>query len=342
MTANPLTAQAVADLVGGRLSGPGDVLLRGVRSLERADPDALAMCATAKYADAMARTRAGAVLVTDAFAVGAGPATRIVVTNPAQAMFVATRALHAEDAVAAGIAPTARIGRGSTFGPEATIGEYAVLGAGARIGARARIGCHVVIGDDVTIGDDVRLDANVVVYRDVTLGDRVWCKASAVIGGTGFGFVSDAAGHQRILHVGGCTIGDDVEIGSGTCIDRGSLDDTIIGAGTKLDNLVHIGHNAHLGAACLVMAYVGVAGSTHVGDRVILAGGSGLIDNLEIGNDARIGARAVVISDVPDGASYSGYPARPHRDFLRSIATMYQLAPHGKALESLAKERGDG
>ena len=341
MNPNPLTAQAVADLVGGRLSGPGDVVLRRVRSLERAESDALAMCTTARYAEAMSRSRAGAVLVSDTLASGPGPATRIIVANPVRAMFVATRALYPDAEHVAGIAPTARIGRSTTLGPGAAIGEYAVLGGAVRVGARASIGAHVVIGDGVTIGDDVRLDAHVVIYDNVVLGNRVWCKSSAVVGGPGFGYVSDASGHSRIPQVGGCILEDDVEIGSGSCVDRGSLDDTVIGPGTKLDNLVHIAHNVHLGADCLVMAYVGVAGSTHVGDRVILAGGAGVIDNLEIGDDARIGARSVLISDVPAGATFSGHPARPHREFLRGVATMYQLAPHGKTLATIAKERED-
>ncbi len=337
-----MTAQAVADLVGGRLSGPGEIILRRVRSLERAEPDALAMCTGGKYAAALSATSAGAVLVTEAFAETPGPATRIVVSDPARAMFVATTAFYPDAVHAPGIAATARIGRNSMLGPGAHVGEFAAIGDNVQIGARARIGSHVVIGDDVTIGDDVRLDAHVTIYADACLGARVWCMASVTIGGPGFGYASDARGHQRIPHVGGCIIGDDVEMGSGCCIDRGSLDDTIIGTGTKLDNLVHIAHNVHLGSNCLVMACAGVAGSTHVGDRVILAGGVGVIDNLEIGDDARIGARSLLISNVPAGAAYSGHPARPHREYLRGVAAVYQLAPHSKTLEAIAKEREDG
>ncbi|MES1259133.1 MAG: UDP-3-O-(3-hydroxymyristoyl)glucosamine N-acyltransferase, partial [Gemmatimonadota bacterium] len=136
-------------------------------------------------------------------------------------------------------------------------------------------------------------------------------------------------------------IGDDVEIGSNSCVDRGSLDDTVIGRGSKIDNVVQIAHNVHIGADCLVMGCVGIAGSTHLGDRVIVAGGAGLVGHLEIGNDARIGARSVVIADVPAGGTISGHPARPHREFLRGVATMYQLARYGNTLESLARERED-
>jgi UDP-3-O-[3-hydroxymyristoyl] glucosamine N-acyltransferase len=336
-----MTAKAVADLVGGRLAGPGDLLIRSVRSLERAEPDALAMCTGRKYAAAMATTKAGAVLVTQALAEAAGPATRIIVADPAQAMFVAARSLHPDQPLPTGIAATARIGRESSVGPAPSIGAGVVVGDRVRIGARARIAAQVVIEDDVTIGDDVQLDAHVVLYAGVTLGDRVRCKAGAVLGGPGFGYVSDASGHHRIPHIGGCVIGSDVEIGSHTCVDRGSLDDTIVGRGTKIDNLVHIAHNVHIGTDCLIMGCVGIAGSSHVGNRVILAGGSGMIDHRQVGDDARIGAGSVIFADVPAGAAWSGYPARPHREFLRGVAAMFDLTQYSRTLELLAKERED-
>jgi UDP-3-O-[3-hydroxymyristoyl] glucosamine N-acyltransferase len=339
-----LTAQAVADSVGGRLYGHGDVLLRRLRSLERAEEDALAVCVGQRYSQALADSRAGAVLVPEALLDAAGPATRIVVADPTAAVTVAARLLHAPRLTATAVDPTARLGRGVRLGEGVRVGPYTVIGDGVVIGDRAVIGPHVVIEDGVLLGRDVRLDPRVVLHRGAVLGDRVWCKTGAVIAGEGFGFFSDQSGHRRSPQVGGCILGDDVEVGSGSCIDRGSLDDTVIGCGTKIDNLVHIGHNVRLGEHCLVVAGVGISGSTRVGNHVILGGQAGISGHLTIGDGARIGAQAGVISNIAPREAVSGYPARPHREFLRAMATLYRLAPHVATLEHLAgtKEQDDG
>ncbi|MBP6443812.1 MAG: UDP-3-O-(3-hydroxymyristoyl)glucosamine N-acyltransferase [Gemmatimonadales bacterium] len=331
-------------MVGGRLYGQGDLPLRRLRSLELAEADALAICLGPKYLPAMATTRAGAVLLPEALRDSAGPSTRIVVADPAQAVAEAARLLHPRAGSVPQIDVSARIGAGTTIGESPRIGAFVVVGANVTIGHRVRIGPHVVIEDGVILGDDVRLDAGVVVHAQAVLGDRVWCQTRSVIGSEGFGFHSDASGHRRSPQVGGCLLGDDVEVGAGSCIDRGSLDDTVIGRGTKLDNLVHVGHNARLGEHCLVMAGTGISGSVIIGDRVILAGQAGIAGHLAIGNDARVGAQAGVISSVPAGASVSGYPARPHREFLRAMAALYRLTPHVDALEALgrAEEQDDG
>jgi UDP-3-O-[3-hydroxymyristoyl] glucosamine N-acyltransferase len=170
------------------------------------------------------------------------------------------------------------------------------------------------------------------------VGSRAVIKAGAVLGGPGFGYLSDAGGHHRIPHVGACIIEDEVEIGSNSCVDRGSVNDTVIGRGTKLDNLVHVGHNVRIGRRCLLMAGVGVAGSTRIGDDVILAGHVGVTDHLVIGDGARLAAKSAVFGDVPAGASFSGHPARPHRQFLRAQAALYRLVPILTDLERLVPE----
>jgi UDP-3-O-[3-hydroxymyristoyl] glucosamine N-acyltransferase len=256
-------------------------------------------------------------------------------------MAIVAEALNPEAQSTPRIDPTARIGRGACIDKMVEVGAFAVIGAGVELGAGVVIGPHVVLEEGVRIGPGSKLDSRVVVYAGSILGERVWCQAGAIIGGAGFGFHSGPDGHRRVPQVGGCVLGDDVEVGSGTCIDRGSLDDTLIGRGTKIDNLVHIAHNVRIGEDCLIMAGVGISGSTRIGDRVILAGQAGLVGHIEIGDDARIGAQAGVIASVASKRAVSGYPARPHREFLRAQAAMYRLAEHVDKLESLARESPD-
>ncbi|MCB9518192.1 MAG: UDP-3-O-(3-hydroxymyristoyl)glucosamine N-acyltransferase [Gemmatimonadales bacterium] len=337
MPGTVLTAQAVADLVGGRLSGPGAVELTRVRSLALAGPDALAACAAARWSEAMASSQAGAVLVTEDLAAAPGPATRVIVPDPRRAIAQVAAVLHPDATAPAGIAPTAVVGRGAVLGAGVRVGHHAVLGEAVVIGPGSVIGPHVVIEDGAVLGREVRLDPHVTIHAGSVLGDRVHCQTGAVIGSPGFGFLSGAQGHERVPQVGGCVLGDDVEVGAGSCIDRGSLEDTVIGRGTKIDNLVHVGHNVRIGEHCLLMAGVGVSGSTWIGDRVVLAGQAGLVGHIEVGDGARIGAQAGVISSVPAGGAVSGYPARPHREFLRAQAALYRLAPHIGALEELLR-----
>jgi len=221
-----------------------------------------------------------------------------------------------------------------------SIGPFVVLGRGVRLGDRCRVAEGVSLGDGVTVGEDTTIGPRAVCYPDARIGNRVVIKAGAVIGGPGFGYRATRAGHDRIPHVGGCILEDEVEIGSNSCVDRGSVDDTVIGAGTKLDNLVHVGHNVRIGRRCLLMAGVGIAGSTHIGDDVILAGHVGVTDHLVIGDRVRIAAKSAVFGDIPAGAAFSGHPARPHRQFLRAQAALYRLAPIIAELERLVSETG--
>ncbi len=343
MTAGSLTAQAVADLVGGRLLGDGAVRIQAIRPLDRAGPEALSFAISSRYATDLSVSRAGAVLVPEELAAGSGgPLTRIVVRDPYEALVRVIKVLFPVQHPAPGIDPTARVGGGTRLGPDLSIGPYVVIGRGAQLGARARLGAHVFLGDDVVIGEDAVLGPGVVCYTGTRVGNRTVLKAGAVIGGDGFGYLSDGRAHTRIPHVGGCVLEDDVEVGSNTCIDRGSIDDTVVGRGTKLDNLVQVGHNVRIGERCLIMAGVGIAGSTRIGNDAILAGHVGVTDHLVIGDRARIAAKSAIFGDVPPGASFSGHPARPHRQFLRAQAAMYRLAPIVDELEELIPERARG
>ncbi len=339
MTVESLTAQAVADLVGGRLLGDGGVTIRAVRPLDRAGPDELSFAISGRYGAELESSRAGAVLVPEALSTGTGPATRIVVPDPYGALVRVLQALYPAEAHQTGVDPTARVGTGTVLGADVSVAAFVVLGRNVRIGARCRLAHGVSLGDGVIIGDDTILGPGVVCYAGSRIGSRVVLKAGAVIGGEGFGYLSDGKRHTRIPHVGSCILEDEVEVGSHTCIDRGSIDDTLIGRGTKLDNLVQVGHNVRIGERCLIMAGVGIAGSTRIGNDVILAGHVGVTDHLVIGNGARIAAKSAIFGDVPAGASFSGHPARPHRQFLRAQAAMYRLAPIVDELERLVPQR---
>jgi UDP-3-O-[3-hydroxymyristoyl] glucosamine N-acyltransferase len=331
-----LTAQAVADLVGGRLLGDGTVVLHRVRALDRAGPDALSLAVSARYTDELRASRAGAVLVPDALAAVPLSGTRIVVRDPYAALVRVIGALAPVTPAVPGVDPSARIGPGSTLGEGVVIGPFVVLGRDVHLGDRVQVDEGVSIGNGASIGADTVIGPRVVCYEGSRIGSQVVIKAGAVIGGPGFGFLPDARGHHRIPHIGGCVVEDEVEIGSNSCVDRGSLDDTVIGQGTKIDNLVHIAHNVRLGRRCLVMAGVGIAGSTRIGDDVILAGHVGVTDHLVIGDGVRIAAKSAVFGDIPAGAVFSGHPARPHRQFLRAQAALYRVVPIISDLERLA------
>jgi UDP-3-O-[3-hydroxymyristoyl] glucosamine N-acyltransferase len=316
------------------------VRIATVRPLDRAGPDALSLAVSSRYVTDLAKSQAGAVLIPEELASGTGgPRTRIVVRSPYEALVRVLRTLFPDNPPSHGIDPSVRIGAGAVIGADVSIGPYAVLGQNVRLGARSRVAAHALLGDGVVVGEDSVIGPGAVCYAGSRVGNRVVLKAGAVIGGDGFGYLSSSGGHTRIPHIGGCIIEDDVEVGSHTCIDRGSIDDTCIGRGTKLDNLVQVGHNVRIGERCLIMAGVGIAGSTRIGNDVILAGHVGVTDHLMIGDRARIAAKSAIFGDVPAGSSFSGHPARPHRQFLRAQAAMYRLAPIVDELEELVPDR---
>jgi UDP-3-O-[3-hydroxymyristoyl] glucosamine N-acyltransferase len=337
--ASTITAEAIAGLVAGELIGDGSVAVSGVAPLDRADASHLSILSSAKYATMLASTNAGVVLVDPEFRdVPGGRGTRIIVKQPLEKLLSLLPRLYPETPPAPGVAATARIGKGANLGERVSIGEYAVIGAGARIGNDVAIGAHSVVGEKATIGDGSRLWPDVTLYPGVTLGRGVAVHSGARIGCDGFGYVFRDGVHTKIPHVGRCIIGDDVEIGANTTIDRGSIDDTVVGNGTKIDNLVHIAHNVRIGEKCLIMAQVGVAGSVTIGDGAILAGQAGISGHLSIGAGARLAAQAGVFGDIPAGETWSGYPARPHRESLRASAALFKLAGMIRRLETLLED----
>ena len=329
-------------MVGGRLLGNGSTLIRSVAPLDRAGPADLSLVVSPAYRAELRATQAGALLVTEEMAAEAAErAPAIVVKDPARALGQVVSQLHPVKPPVPGIHPTAVIGTGVEVGAGVSIGPNVVIGERVRIGAGSRLDAGVVLEDDVTIGEQCRLGPNVVCGSRTQLGARVVIKANSVLGGTGFGFHSSPAGHQRIQHVGGLILGDDVEVGSLTSIDCGSIDDTVIERGTKLDNLVHVGHNVRIGEHCILAGGVLVGGSSRLGRFVIVGGGTGIGDHVTVGEGARVGSGTGVYRDVPPGATVSGYVARSHRETLRVQAATLRLPAIIADLERLVKERRD-
>jgi UDP-3-O-[3-hydroxymyristoyl] glucosamine N-acyltransferase len=338
----PLTADRIADLVGGTLVGRGDVAIAGVAPLPRAGPGDLAFLTSPRYRRYLADTRASAVLLSHEYQDETdGPATRIVVSNPQRAAAAALRLFVPDRTPTWGVHPSARIGRGACWAGRIAVGAHAVIGAGVTLGADCEVGSHAVLEDGVTLGDHCRIEAHAVVHRGATLGDRVVVRSGARVGGDGFGFIRTADGHERVPQAGRLAIGSDVEIGANTTVDRGGLDDTTIGDGTKIDNLVQVAHNVRIGARCIVMAQVGIAGSVTVEDDALLAGQAGLADHLTVGAGARVAAQSGIIGDIPAGATVSGYPARDHRSVLRQTVALARLAPLTGRLERLVNAHDD-
>lgn len=335
-----LLAQAAADLVGGRLVGDGTRTIEAVTTLERAGPADLAPLMDPRYAAAAGRTRAGVILVAESLGdLLPAESTRIEVRETQAALVRLLETLYPEPAPVPGVAPTARLGSRVRLGAGVSIAEAAVLGTDVILGDRVVIGPGAVLEDGVTIGDDCRIGAGVVCCRGARLGARVRIKPGAVIGSPGFGYISTPQGHHPVPQIGGVILEDDVDVGANSCIDRGSLDDTVVGAGTRIDNLVHLAHNVRVGRHCLLMAGVGIAGSTRIGDGVILAGQVGVAGHLTLGDGVRAAAQTGIAGDVPAGATVTGFPARPHREFMRSQAVLYRLTPLIKDLERLVEER---
>ncbi len=337
--ASTITAAAIAGLVSGELVGDGEAVVSGVAPLERAEAFHLSILASAKYVPLLAASRAGIVLIDPEFRGAPGsPRARILVARPLEKLLSVLPKLYAEERPAPGVAASARIGSQVSLGERVSIGEHAILGRGVRLGNGVVVGDNCVVGAGTTIGEESRLWPGVTVYPGTIIGARVSVHSGARVGCDGFGYVFRGGTHNKIPHVGGCIVGDDVEIGANTTIDRGSIDDTVIGKGSKIDNLVHVAHNVRIGERCLVMAQVGISGSAVIGDDCIVAGQAGLAGHITIGKGARIAGQAGVFGDVPAGETWSGYPARPHREALRASGALFKLAGMMRRLEKLLED----
>jgi UDP-3-O-[3-hydroxymyristoyl] glucosamine N-acyltransferase len=331
-----ITLEELARKLGGRVAGDGGVRLRGVAGLDEAGAGDLSFLANAKYMALLSTTKASAVVVKEGVAC---PLPALVVANPdlafgrAAELFVGT-----PPPPPPGVHPTALVAPGARLGAGAAVGPLCIVEEGAVIGERTVLAAQVYVGRDAKIGPDCLLHPQTVVRERCELGARVILQPGAVIGGDGFGYATDRGVHHKIPQVGIVVLEDDVEIGSNSTIDRARFGRTVVGRGTKIDNLVMIAHNVSTGRGCLLVSQCGVAGSTRLGDYVVLAGQAGVIGHLELGDGAVITAQTGLTKDVPPGAVMSGSPASDRKTHLKELAALARIPEALPELRRLREE----
>jgi UDP-3-O-[3-hydroxymyristoyl] glucosamine N-acyltransferase len=332
----PITVSQIATQVRGEVVGDGSIPLTGLAPADQAGPGDLTFADNEAYFAAAEQSGASAILVAGTFT----SSTKVIirVANARIAVAVALPIFFPPDEHAAGIHPDATIHATARVHPSAHVGPWCVIGARVELGAQVVLMGGNQVGHDTRIGDHTCLYPNVVVYPRSQIGQRVIIHAGAVIGSDGYGYVFDQGRHRKVLQVGHVILHDDVEIGANAAIDRGALGATVIGEGTKIDNLVHVAHNVVLGRHCLVMGQVGFAGSTRVGDYSVVASQSGIAGHLTIGRQAVIGAKSGVMRDIPDGGRVLGIPAAPDRQAKRQMIAVQQLPELIHRLRALESE----
>jgi UDP-3-O-[3-hydroxymyristoyl] glucosamine N-acyltransferase len=344
-----LTAAEIATLTGA-VAQAGTPLERRIVSigpLDRAGPNELSFMQNVKYEAQYAATHAGVCLVLKRFAAAAPPHVAVLVTPaPFRAFVMVAHALYPDAKrpsslfEASGISPSALVHPSARLESGVVIDPAAVIGPRAEIGAGTVIGPTAVIGQDVRIGRDCAVGAGATIAHAL-IGDRVIIHPGARIGQDGFGFLPGARGHEKVPQVCRVIVQDDVEIGANCTIDRGAIRDTVIGEGTKIDNLVQIAHNVQIGRRCLLAAQTGISGSSVIGDYVMMGGQVGIADNLNIGDGSAIAASSGVAWDVPAGRKYGGTPAEPTRDWMRGVSALRRLARRGGVAFAKDAEGGE-
>lgn len=344
----PFSLSELARLTTADFKGDSSRLISGVAAIEHAGPQDITFLSDRRMKDRLALSKAGAAFMRVGD-VSFAPAHMmpLVVKDPAYAfalaigLFFPAAKKPTAFTTEAGQSALAHIDATARLEAEVIVEARAVIGAGAEIGAQTIIAPGAVIGAGVRIGRDCYIGPNAVVQHAL-VGNRVFIHGGAMIGQDGFGYVMSARGHEKIPQIGRVVIQDNVEIGAGTAIDRGALDDTMIGEGTKIDNQCQIGHNVVIGRHCVIAAKVGISGSCHLGDFVVLGGAVGLADHVTIGTGAQIGARSGVSGQVPAGQKWIGYPAKPFKAFFREVAVLKKLAAqHNRPGAAKEAEFGD-
>jgi UDP-3-O-[3-hydroxymyristoyl] glucosamine N-acyltransferase len=338
------TVRDLAALVGGEVYGDGDLPILAARPLREAQPGHVTFVEHEKHLPDLYASPASAAVVTPDVPPNGKALIRV---HDPLAAFV-TIALHLQSSPKpppSGVDPRACVDRSAAVGPDPSIHAHAVVGPGCVLGARCRIHSGVVIGRNCRLGDDVTLFPNAVLYDDTVLGDRVIVHANAVLGADGFGYRFRDGRHDKVPQLGWVEVGDDVEVGAGTTIDRGTFGATRVGAGTKIDNLVMIGHNCQVGRHNILVSQMGMAGSSSTGDYVVIAGQVGVVDHVHIGDGSVIGGQAAVTKDVSPGQRMLGSPATPEREQKRILMTLLNLPDLRKRVRAIEQHlgiKGDG
>lgn len=332
-----MTLGQLAEALGATLKGPEALQITGLATLQEAGPGQLSFLANPQYRKYLDNCQAAAVLLKAADAEGfAGNA--LIVADPYLAYARISHLFDPKPKAVAGIHPSAVVAEDAQVDASASVGPFAVIESGARIGANVSIGAHCFIGARCVVGEGGWLAPRVTLYHDVTIGKRVVIQSGAVIGGEGFGFANEKGIWRKIAQIGGVTIGDDVEIGVNTAVDRGALSDTRIGDGVKLDNQIQIAHNVQIGDHTAMAACVGISGSTRIGKHCMLAGGVGLVGHIDICDNVFVSGMTMVTRSITEPGSYSsGTAMQPLADWRKSAARIRQLDDMAKRLQQLEK-----
>jgi len=332
------TTAEIAKHLEGEVLGDTSAMLTGFAPADSAKPGDLTFAENEDFFERAEKSAATAIIADKRFA--SAKKILIRVANARVAFAKALTLFFPERTFAAGIHSTAVVAASAQIDATAHIGPHCVIGERVRIGARTVLQGGNFVGDDSKLGDDVNLFPNVTIYPRTEIGRRVRIHANAVIGSDGFGYVQDGGIHRKVPQIGNVVIGDDVEIGAGVTIDRGALGSTVIGKGTKIDNLVQIAHNVEIGEHGIVVAQVGISGSTKLGNYVILAGQVGIAGHLKIGNQVIVAARAGVMNDIPDGEKWLGTPAQPDKEMKRQFIAIRHLPNLLKRVAELERKLG--
>jgi UDP-3-O-[3-hydroxymyristoyl] glucosamine N-acyltransferase len=327
----------LAEFLGATLRGDAEKAITGLATLQEAGPAQLSFLANPQYRKYLPDSKAGAVLLKAADAEGyTGDA--LVVADPYLAYARISHLFDPKPKAAAGVHPTAVVAADAQVDPSASIGAFAVIESGACIGPAVTVGAHCFIGARSVVGEGGWLAPKVTLYHDVRIGKRVVIQSGAVLGGEGFGFANEKGVWQKIAQIGGVTLGDDVEVGVNTAIDRGALADTVIGNGVKLDNQIQIAHNVQVGDNTAMAACVGISGSTKIGANCMLAGGVGLVGHIEICDGVFVTGMTMVTRSITEPGAYSsGTAMQPAAEWRKSAARIRQLDDMSRRLQQVEK-----